>query len=149
MQGILCPMASGTFGNVGRQFPILAHAGHMNKMRCLFIRRRAKFHALRVPSQCAAEDPQWIGRTSENEGLRFVCVSSTWYEAHLQNTQPIKQQHRSSENVEKGEPAGLPRFVCWHDTLLSFSGFFLIKEKIFLRDVTYQNPQRDSICCRD
>ena len=34
--------------------------------------KRAKFHAIRVSSQCTAEAKQWIGRISENEGPRFV-----------------------------------------------------------------------------
>ena len=36
--------------------------------------KRARFHAIRVSSQCTAEGQQWIGRISENEGPRFVCV---------------------------------------------------------------------------
>ncbi len=55
--------------------------------------------------QCAAEDPQWIGRTSENECPKFVCVSGTWYDAHPQSTQTMKQQHRNSGDAEKREPS--------------------------------------------
>ena len=39
----------------------------------------AKFHAMRVSSQCTAEGPQWIGKIFENECPRFVGVPGTRY----------------------------------------------------------------------
>ena len=61
---------------------------------------RAKFHVIRVSRQCTAEGPQWIGRISENEGPRFVCVPGKWYDAHLQSMQSMKQLHQNSGDAE-------------------------------------------------
>ena len=61
----------------------------------------AKFQAMRVSSQCTAEGPQWIGRIFENECPRFVGVPGTWYDAHLQSKQPMKQQNQNSGDAEK------------------------------------------------
>ena len=50
----------------------------------------AKPRGIQVSSQCAAEDPQWIGRIYESEDPKFVYVPCKWYDAHLQSTQPMK-----------------------------------------------------------
>ena len=61
----------------------------------------SKFHAVRVSSQCTAEGPQWIGKIFENECPGFVGVPGTWYDAHLQSKQPMKQQNQNSGDAEK------------------------------------------------
>ena len=74
-----------------------------------------------------AESPQWIGRICENEGPNFVC--GTWYDAHLQSTQPVKQQNHSSGDGAKWEPSCLPKSICWHDTPLPLAGSGIIGPK--------------------
>ena len=92
----------------------------------------AKPHAIRVSSQCAAEAPRWIGRVYESGDPKFVYVLCKWYDAHLQNTQPMKQQHQSTEGAAKWEPSGLPKSICWHDTLVPLVGDGIAGPKNFV-----------------
>ena len=46
---------------------------------------------------------------------RFVCVAVQCYDADLQNLQPMKEKHRTSEDAGKAEAAGPPSPACWHD----------------------------------
>ena len=118
--------------------------------------KRAGFHAIRVSSPCTAEGQQWIGRISENEGPRFVCVPDKWYGAHLQSMQPMKQLHQNSGDAEKWEPPGLPKSICWHDTTLPLNYECLnslhtnngVKLRVLKQDAGTQMAWLHDQCCR-
>ena len=71
----------------------------------------AKPRGIQVSSQCAAEDPQWIGKIYESEDPKFVYVPCKWYDAHLQSTQLMKHfisfQSLASVTHGHGTPGAL------------------------------------------
>ena len=76
----------------------------------------------------------------QSEGPKFACVPCTWFEAYLQSTQPMKQQHQNSEDAGKREPSGLPKFIRWHNTLWPLVGDGIAGPKFFLPMQLTCNP---------
>ena len=93
---IRCQFPKGTATNSGPAFNF-ARRENVQLVRS----KRARFHAMRISSECTAEGSQWIGKIFENKCRRFVGVLRKWYNAHLRCTQPMKEQNYNSTDAEK------------------------------------------------
>ena len=57
----------------------------------------------------------------------------------------MKRQHQNTEDAAKWEPSGLPKSICWHDTLLPLVGDGIAGPKIF-SDPYAANMQPNHFC---
>lgn len=99
------------------------------KRRCPFIGSVQDFMPFECPFNVRRRAHNGSPKLSKIKVPRFVCVAGTWYYAHLQNLQPMKQQHRNSEDAGKAEPAGPPSPACWHDMVILLSGHGIFNPK--------------------
>ena len=89
--------------------PIL-HFRDANNMRCRFFPRMQDLMPFDCPDNVRRRANGWAEFAKMNVQTLYVFLC-TWYDAHLQCMQPMKQRHQNSGDAEKWEPSGFPKFI--------------------------------------